>query len=107
MDTPTITAPTAQDQRFTQHLRALTDEAQALLDATARVGDEKFDATRERLRDEMRHLRERLGDLEVNATERAKRMARQADEAVQHHPYGAMGIAAAVGLLVGVLVARR
>jgi ElaB/YqjD/DUF883 family membrane-anchored ribosome-binding protein len=34
-------------------------------------------------------------------------VARQADETVQAHPYGAMGVAAAAGLLIGFLAARR
>jgi ElaB/YqjD/DUF883 family membrane-anchored ribosome-binding protein len=110
MDTPSnATAPVtnAPDERVAQHLRRLTDEAEALLKATARAGDEKFDATRERLRDEVQHLRARLGEMEAAAAARVRDAARQTDAAVHAHPYSAMGVAAAAGLLLGFLMARR
>jgi len=110
MDTPTTssTAPVnTPDDRVAQHLRRLTDEAEALLKATARAGDEKFDATRERLREEVHHLRARLGDMEAIAAARVRNAARHTDEAVHAHPYSAMGVAAAAGLLLGFLMARR
>ena len=54
------TPSTPTDDRVSQHLRTLVDEAEALLRATARAGDEKYDAARERLRGEVAHLRTRL-----------------------------------------------
>lgn len=111
MNSPTTTSTNAPvntpDDRVADHLRRLTDEAEALLKATARAGDEKFDATRERLRDEVHHLRVRLGEMEAAAEARVRDAARQTDAAVHAHPYSAMGIAAATGLLLGFLIARR
>jgi uncharacterized protein (TIGR03382 family) len=111
MNTPTTSVPpvtpTPQDDRMSHHLRALAEDAEALLKATARAGDEKYDATRERLRDELHHLRVRLGELESSAAARVKSAARHTDEAVHAHPYSAMGAAALAGLLLGFLMARR
>jgi ElaB/YqjD/DUF883 family membrane-anchored ribosome-binding protein len=39
--------------------------------------------------------------------DRAKDAGRAADEYVREHPWGAVGIAAVAGLLVGVLLSRR
>ncbi len=103
--TTATTAPT--DDRLAQHLRRLTDEAEALLKATAHAGDVKFDATRERLRDEVQHLRRRLADLEAAASAQVRQAARRTDEMVHTHPYSSMGVAAAAGLLLGFLIARR
>lgn len=109
--TPTTSAPAASstnaDDRVAQRLRTLADDAEALLKATARAGDEKFDATRDRLRDELQHLRARLGELEADATERIRRAGRQTDEAVHAHPYTAMGAAAIAGVMLGFLLGRR
>jgi ElaB/YqjD/DUF883 family membrane-anchored ribosome-binding protein len=105
--TSTPTTSGAPDERVSQHLRTLVDEAETLLKATARAGDQKFDATRERLRDEVRHLRYRLADLEGSAAARVKQAARQTDEVVHSHPYAAVGAAAAAGLLLGILLSRR
>ena len=49
----------------------------------------------------------RTRGLNEAATARVKRAAQQADQTVHAHPYTAMGMAAAVGLLVGYLAARR
>jgi ElaB/YqjD/DUF883 family membrane-anchored ribosome-binding protein len=38
---------------------------------------------------------------------KARQAARAADRTVHAHPYGAIGLAAAVGALVGFLAARR
>jgi ElaB/YqjD/DUF883 family membrane-anchored ribosome-binding protein len=109
MDTNTTaqTAATPADDRVSQHLRTLVDEAQALLDATARAGHDKMDTTRERLRGEVAHLRSRLADLEASTGAQLKSAAHRSDEAVHAHPYAAMGLAAVAGLLLGTLIGRR
>jgi ElaB/YqjD/DUF883 family membrane-anchored ribosome-binding protein len=103
--TPSSVNP--QDDRMSQHLRNMADEAEALLKTTARVGEEKFDSTREQLRDDVRRLRARVGDLEASAAARLKSAARRTDEIVHDHPYGAIGVVAVAGLLLGFLMARR
>jgi len=105
MDT-TIT-PTVTDDRVSHHLRTLADEAEALLKASARAGDEKFDAARERLRAEVGHLRTRLTELEAAASGQIKHAAHRTDEVVHAHPFAAMGTAAVAGLLLGLLLGRR
>jgi ElaB/YqjD/DUF883 family membrane-anchored ribosome-binding protein len=106
MDTPSTTA-TVNDDRMAHHLRTLADEAEALLKATAKAGDVKVTETRERLRGEVAHLRERLSDLEARAGTQLKTAAHRTDEVVHAHPYTAMGAAAAIGLLAGLLIGRR
>ena len=39
--------------------------------------------------------------------DQAKEAARAADEYVREHPWGAVGIAAVAGLLLGVMISRR
>lgn len=107
MDTTTMTPVTTTDDRMAHHLRTLADEAEALLKDTARAGDEKMAATRERLRGEVAHLRERLADLESQAGMHIKSAAHRTDEVVHAHPYTAIGAAAAIGLLAGLLIGRR
>ena len=111
MNAPTTATPSATavgtDDRVGQRLRTLAEDAEALLKATARAGDEKVEATRERLRDELHHLRARIGELEADAAERIRRAGRQTDEAVHAHPYTAMGVAAVAGVLLGFLLGRR
>lgn len=105
--TSTASTASASDDRMAQHLRALADEAEALLKDTARAGNERLEASRERLRGELTHLRERLSDLEARAGARLESTANRTDAAVHSHPYTAMGVAAAIGLLAGLLIGRR
>jgi ElaB/YqjD/DUF883 family membrane-anchored ribosome-binding protein len=82
-------------------------DTELLLKAAARSGDDSLVELRARLESQLRHLRTQLGDLETSAVERARAVAHGTDQAVRSHPYGAIGIAAAAGLLIGFLAARR
>lgn len=52
-------------------------------------------------------LRTLVDDLQGNALHKARDAARSTDQVVHHHPYSAIGIAAAVGLVIGFLATRR
>ncbi len=49
----------------------------------------------------------RLQELQGEAVDRAKDAARATDDYVRDNPWQAIGVAAAVGFLVGMLVSRR
>jgi ElaB/YqjD/DUF883 family membrane-anchored ribosome-binding protein len=51
-------------------------------------------------------LRQQIDELEDSFAHRARKAVRATDEAIQVHPYAAMGLAGVAGLLVGALVAR-
>jgi len=93
--------------RLAQDLRAVLDDAQALAQGGAQSGDAQLDALRTRFADQMQRIRQQLDGLEDRTLAKAREAAKAADEAVHAHPYTAIGIAAAVGALVGLLVSRR
>lgn len=90
-----------------QDVRNVVNDTEQLLKAAARNGDDGLADLRGRLELQLRHLRAELGDLEAGALQRARLAARSADQTLRAHPYGAIGLAAAAGLLVGFLAARR
>lgn len=92
---------------LTKDLRQMIDETDQFLKSAATSGDEAFDAVRGKLAEQLRQMQGQLDDLEQAGLARARRAARVADDTVHAHPYGAMGMAAAAGLLVGFLAARR
>jgi ElaB/YqjD/DUF883 family membrane-anchored ribosome-binding protein len=98
---------TTDKQGLASSLRRMIDEADGLLKSATRTGDEAFDTLHDQFTDQVKQMREQLDELEETAVYRARRAARAADRGVHEHPYGAMGAAAALGLLVGVLIARR
>lgn len=107
MNTNDTAADVAARERLTDSLKHMVDEADHLLAKAERTGSEQFNAAREKFEVQLRHAKDELRRLEVAALDRAKRAARATDQAVHDHPYASMGIAAGVGLLVGMLISRR
>jgi len=91
----------------TPTLRHLLDEADDFLKHARDSGDERVDALRRRFADQVRELHGQIEQLEDDARYKARAAARRADRAVHDHPYGALGAAAAVGLVIGFLAGRR
>lgn len=79
--------------------RVIRDSEEAL---TA-VAGEKAEALREELGGLIESAREVCGKLE----EKAKETAQCADKTIRSHPYESIGVAAAVGLILGVLISRK
>jgi ElaB/YqjD/DUF883 family membrane-anchored ribosome-binding protein len=55
----------------------------------------------------VRQAKDRLAGIEQDAMERAQELAGDTNEFVRGNPWQAVGIAAGVGLLLGLLVSRR
>jgi ElaB/YqjD/DUF883 family membrane-anchored ribosome-binding protein len=88
-------------------LRAVVGDAEALLQATAHDAGERAQAARERATHSVDQARERLAQLEQDLGAEARALADGAGRWVREHPLQSLGIAAAVGLVVGVLINRR
>ena len=88
-------------------VRHMVDEADRFLKVAAEDGNATFDDVRGKLVEQVRRMRTRLDDLESQTAHQARRAVREADHVVHAHPYQAVGIAAALGLLVGLLGSRR
>jgi len=77
-------------------LRAMIADAEELLRATADQAGPRVQEVRERAEQSLRNARERL-----------EGTGRELDAQVREHPWAAVGIAAGIGLLVGILLARK
>ena len=88
-------------------LKGVVADAEELLAATAHSTGERVAELRERLQDSLRAARDRLADAEAVIRERTREMARATDHYVHEHPWKAIGVAAGIGLLVGMLIGRR
>jgi ElaB protein len=92
---------------FAQDLRNIVDDADQLLKNAVKSGDAQFNAMRDRFEAQLHRMRRQLDDFEDTTVHTARQAARYADEAVRTHPYAAIGIGAAAGLVIGFLIARR
>ena len=72
-----------------------------------KITERGLDELRERIGDNLREARSRLLDAEAAIKERTREVARVTDEYVHENPWPAIGAAAGVGLVIGLLVGRR
>lgn len=88
-------------------LKIVVADAEELLRATATQAGEKVSVARERIQASLANARVKLVDAERALLERTRQAAKVADEYVHENPWQAVGIAAALGLVLGVLISRR
>jgi ElaB/YqjD/DUF883 family membrane-anchored ribosome-binding protein len=87
--------------------KALMADAEALIKATASHEDVKIASLRSKALDTLTNAKENLSLLEGPLTERAKAVAEGADDFVHRKPWEAVGVAAGLGLLIGLLIRRH
>jgi ElaB/YqjD/DUF883 family membrane-anchored ribosome-binding protein len=94
-------------EKLASDLRVVISDAEELVRATAGQMGEKAVVARERIQESLRAAKEKLSRAEEAVVDKTKAAARATDDYVHDHPWGAVGIAAAVGLVVGMLISRR
>jgi ElaB/YqjD/DUF883 family membrane-anchored ribosome-binding protein len=93
-------------EKLMQDMRAVVTDAEELLRATAGQAGDKVAAARERIQANLATAKERLAEAEHAVLEKTKQAAKATDEYVHDNPWKAMGVAAGVGLVVGLLISR-
>ena len=94
-------------EKLASDLRVVIADAEELLRATAGQMGEKAVVARERIQESLRVAKDKLARAEEVVIDKTKAAARATDDYVHDHPWGAVGIAAAVGLVIGMLISRR
>jgi ElaB/YqjD/DUF883 family membrane-anchored ribosome-binding protein len=88
-------------------VRVVISDAEDLLKATASAAGEKVSAARERVQESLHKAKVKLAEAEEVVIQKAKQTARATDEYVHENPWRSVGIAAGVGLVIGLLIGRR
>ena len=91
------------NERLASDLKAVMRDAEELMKATAGQAGEKVSEVRSRLASALESAKATCQRLE----EKTIAAAKATDRTIREHPYESLGVAFGVGLLVGVLVARR
>ena len=94
-------------EKLAQDLKIVIADAEYLLRATASQAGEKVSAAREKIQDSLRHAKLKLADVEDVIVDKGKQAARATDEYVHDQPWRAVGIAAGIGFVIGLLIGRR
>jgi ElaB/YqjD/DUF883 family membrane-anchored ribosome-binding protein len=94
-------------EKLMEDLRRVVVDVEGLVKATAGQAGERLGEARTKAEDTLRAARERLSEFEEQAREKAVEAAGEADRLVRDNPWQAVGIAAGVAFLLGILVSRR
>ncbi len=94
-------------EKLMQDLKIVIDDAEDLLRATASQAGEKAAAAREKIQDSLHRAKVKLAEAEDIMIDKTKQAARATDEYVHDHPWKAVGVAAGIGLIIGLLIGRR
>lgn len=87
--------------------KALMADAEDLIKATAGHEDGPLGIIRSKAMDALNNAKESLSSVEGTVSEKAKVVAERADEFVHRNPWEAVGVAAGLGLLIGLFIRRR
>jgi ElaB/YqjD/DUF883 family membrane-anchored ribosome-binding protein len=93
--------------KLAKDLRTVVDDADYLLQNVANSTAEEFTAARTRIVAKLSEARSRLEEARVAVTERAREATDATREYVVDNPWKVVGLAVAIGLMIGVLARRR
>ena len=93
--------------KLMQDLKTVVVDAEDLLKATASQGGEQIARIRTRAEESLRVARVRIKDMTQAAEVQAREAAGEEHRQVHHNPWTAVGVAAGVGVLIGLLLGRK
>lgn len=99
-------ADVTKDQLI-RDFKVVVADAEALLKATAGQGGEAMASTRAKVLESLEAAKAKMHDAEQALLVKTKAAAKATDEYVHGHPWQAIGIAASVGVVIGLLIGRR
>lgn len=94
-------------QQLVSDMKSAIADAEDMLHATADQAGDKIANMRARIQERLKGARVRLAEAEANLIAKTRAAARATDAYVHESPWTAVGIAAGVGLVLGVILGRR
>lgn len=102
--------PTAEqfnNAQLINDFKLVVADAEALLKATANSGGEKLAEARAKAEESLSIAKARLMDVQDEVLARTREAAKATDEYVHENPWQSIGIAASIGVVIGLLIGRR
>jgi ElaB/YqjD/DUF883 family membrane-anchored ribosome-binding protein len=94
-------------EKLVRDMRTVIVDAEDLVKATASQTGERIERVRAKAEESLRTARERLEMSGDDLVTRVRAAAADVSDEVRSHPWTTAGVAAGIGLLVGMLVSRR
>lgn len=97
----------ASKEQLIDDFKVVVADAEALLKATANQGGEQLIALRAKAEASLKVAKARMADAQAELLVRTKAAAKATDVYVHNNPWQAIGVAAGVGVVIGLLIGRR
>ena len=94
-------------ERLAGDLKNLVADAEELLKATASQAGDKIAIARQKIEQSLIEGKKALADAEKTLVAKSKEAAEIADDYVRENPWSAVGVAAGVGLILGLLIRSK
>ena len=104
---PTTTGSRAARDQLMDDLRTVIADAEVWLRQSGNAAGEEFQAAKARFERTLQNAKADLAVLEERAVEKAKEAAKATDTYVRENPWKAVGLGAAIGVVIGMLIARK
>ena len=96
-----------ESERLQNDLHQVVNEAEELLTEIAGTTASGLDSIRDRVETRLRAVKTKLDDAKDDVTERAKQANEATQEFVGEHVWQSLAVAAAVGVVIGMLIRRH
>lgn len=104
---PEAGAPNSTRAQVVADVKSAVASAEAMLQEASRVGGDEARHLREKAEVALSRAASALHHAREATVARSKAAARHTDDWVHDHPWKAIGVAAGVGLVLGLLIGRR
>jgi ElaB/YqjD/DUF883 family membrane-anchored ribosome-binding protein len=93
--------------KLVEDFKTVIQDAEELIKVTASQTGDKVTAVRARAEENLREAKRKLDEMGKDVITRGKAAAKATDDLVHEKPWQSVGLAAAVGIMLGMLISRR
>jgi ElaB/YqjD/DUF883 family membrane-anchored ribosome-binding protein len=94
-------------EKLIDDFRVVVSDAEELLKLTANQAGERLNVVRGRVEESLQNAKTQLNEVQNLMLERTQEAVQATDDYIKANPWRSVGIAAGVGMVVGMLLARR
>ncbi len=94
-------------EKLMSDIKTVLSDAEDLLKQAASSTGDRAAELREKAMSRLKQAKEKAADVQVVVVEKGKKAARATDDYVHEHPWTSIGVAAGVGVLIGLLINRK
>lgn len=98
---------TVNNESLLQDIKSVVSNTENLLKETEGQSGEKIDSIRSKLKANLLATKSKLREMEAAVAQKAKATAKATDVYVHENPWKSIGVAAGVGVIIGLLIGRK